>query len=112
MKTIKDLTKEQAIEIAKLIYPFNETVIGEYDFHYQPYDSTWLDDAREFVQVKFRGITFGNTVDELMLHININLDCWFYYCRNNGAHSLPTRNQHAIQKKFIEWEIEPNYEKY
>ena len=78
MKTIKDLTKEQAIEIAKLIYPYSDVVEGDYDFHYQPHDRTWFEDAREFVRLTFKGITFGDKVDNLMLEINKNLDCWFY----------------------------------
>lgn len=110
MKILKDLTKEQTIEIAKLIYPFSDTIEGEYDFTYQQYDPMWYEDAREFVRLKFRGIAFGDTVDNLMLIINKNLDCWFYYCRPDGAHSLPSINQHAIQKKFIKWGIEPNYD--
>jgi hypothetical protein len=107
---IKDLTKEQTIEIAKLIYPFSDTVEGEYEFSYQPYDPTWYEDAREYVQLKFKGVTFGTTIDTLIFQINKNLDCWFYYSRDS-MYTLPSRNQHAIQKKFIEWGIEPDYTK-
>jgi ABC-type phosphate transport system substrate-binding protein len=111
---LKDLTKEQVIEIAKLIYSFwdeyeKDFPNQEIKFTYQPYDATWYEDAREYVMLEFKGYTFGDTVDNLMLQINKNLDVWFYYCRENGAHDLPSRNQHAVQKKFIEWGIEPDY---
>ena len=107
MKRIKDLTKEQVIEIAKLIYPWD--IDSEFEFEYQPYDPSWFQDAREYVQLKFKGITFGETVDTLILQINKNLDCWFYYSRDY-MHTLPSSNQAAVQRKFIEWGIEPNYE--
>jgi len=110
MKTIKDLTKEQVIEISKLIYPFFDTVEGEYEYYYQPYDPSWYEDAREYVQLKFRGVTTGDTVDTLILQISQNLDCWFYYSRDY-MHHLPSRNQCAVQRQFIEWGIEPNYER-
>jgi len=106
---LKDLTKEQTIEIAQLIYPFSDDVKSDYVFHYQPYNKEWFEDAREYVRLTFRGVTFGDTVDDLVLDINKNLDCWFYYSRKDGLHTLPSRNQHAVQKKFIEWNIEPNY---
>ena len=106
---LKDLTKEQAIEIAQLIYLFSDDVKSDYDFHYQPYNREWYEDAREFTIIEFRGVTFGDTVDNLRLEINKNLDCWFYYSREDGLHTLPSRNQHAVQKKFIEWGFEPDY---
>ena len=111
MKKLKDLTKEQAIEIAKLIHPFSDEVKTNYKFHYQPYDKSWFEDAREFVTLEFKGITFGNTIDNLIIEINKNLDCWFYYIRESGYHTLPSRNQSAVQRKFIEWEFEPDYTK-
>lgn len=109
MKRLKDITKEQAIEIAKLIYPFSDGVKGEYDFTYQPYDPTWYEDAREFVRLKFRGVTFGDTVDNIILDIEKNFDCWLNYSRPDGLHILPTRNQYAIHKQFIDWGFEPDY---
>jgi hypothetical protein len=106
---LKDLTKEQTIEIAKLIYPFK--IENDFEFHYQPYDETWMDDAREFVELKFNGIVFGDKAYPLRLEILPNLDCWFYYIKfdekigYNVSHSLPSRNQHKIQKLFIKWGI-------
>lgn len=106
---LKDLTKEQAIEIAQLIYPFHNEVHSNYSFYHQPYDLSWYSDAREYVRLLFRGITFGDTQDDLILEITPTLDCWFYYSRKDGLHTLPSRNQHAVQKKFIEWGFEPDY---
>lgn len=108
---LKDLTKEQAIEIVLLIYPFSADVKSDYEFHYQPYDPTWYEDAREYVRVSFKGITFGDTVDDIILEINSIFDCWLYYSRKDGLHTIPNRNQHAAQKKFIEWGAEPDYTK-
>lgn len=110
---IKDLTKEQAIEIAKLIYGYEESYLkncikSDFEFEYQPYDHTWYEDAREYARVTFMGIVFGNTTEKIMLEINTNLDCYLYYCRADGAHSLGSRNQYKIQNKFKEWNIEPN----
>lgn len=109
MKRLSDLTEEQAIEIAKLIYPYFGEMETEYEFQYQQYDPSWFEDARECARVKFKGITFGNKVDKLMMEIDKNLSCWFYYCREDGVHDLPTHNQCAIQRKFIEWGFEPDY---
>lgn len=109
MKKLKDITKDQAIEIAKLIYPFFDDLKTDYDFHYQPYDKVWLEDAREFVRLRFRGFIFGDRVEDLMIEITKTLDCWFYYIRDDGTHHLPSRNQCAVQRKFIEWGIEPDY---
>ena len=111
MKTIKDLTEKQAIEIVKLIYPHPDWVKSDYKFKYQPFDPTWYEDAKEYVRVSFRGITFGDTVDNLILEINSNLNCSLYYSRKDGLHGGGCPNQHQIHKKFIEWDIEPNKNK-
>lgn len=107
MKTIKNLTPEQAIEIAKLIYPFPECVKSEYKFKYQPYDSSWYEDAREYIRVEWDGILAADKVVPLFIEINTNLDCYCYYSTAKGAERMPLRNQNSIQKKFIEWDIEP-----
>jgi hypothetical protein len=111
MKKLKDLTKEQAIEIVQLIYPFSADVKSDYDFHYQAYNPEWYEDAREYVRVSFKGITFGNTVDNIILEITSILDCWMYYSREDGLHTIPNRNQYKVQSKFIEWGFEPDYTK-
>ena len=123
---LKDLTKEQIIEIVHLVYPFSDWIKSEVKVKYQPYDETWLDDAQEYQFAKFEAITFGDKIDTYRLWIYPTLDLEFDAIRtkienmtesqkaNNktGAVSLgrfPIRNQHMIQRKFIEWGIEPEH---
>lgn len=132
MKTLKDLTKEQVIEITKLVYPFKDWIKSEIEVIYQPYDETWLDDAQEYWFVKFDGITFGDKVDTYRLWIYPSLDLEFDAIRKNPDNfteenkmkiigsgkeqmvmlgSFPLRNQYLTQKKFMEWNIEPVFER-
>ncbi len=112
---LKDLTQEQAIEIAKLCYNFDKGIKSDFEFHYQPYNETWLDDAREFVTVIFQGIIFADKVYKVKLEIHSNLDCYLFYLDKDKRTELPfpvyqligCNNQHKIQKKFIEWNISP-----
>ncbi len=101
--TIKDLTNEQSIEIAKLVFGKPDWIKSDFDVKYQPYDANMYEDAREVVSVFFNAFTFGETIDKIMAEINPSLDCFVFYCRPDGAHSLPTRNQKSIQEKFREW---------
>ena len=111
---MKDLTKEQAIQIVKLIYPFEKGFKSEFKFHYQPYDEAWMDDAREFISVTFKGTVFADKVYPLKLEILPNLDCYVFYLdfdkkiNQKVYYSLPSRNQHEIQKLFIKWGIKSN----
>lgn len=110
MKVLKDLTREQAIQIAKLIYDFDKGIKSDFDFTYQPYDETWLDDAREYIQVKFNGIVFADKVYPLILEINPSLDCDLYYLEDDPKgfkcmKLIGCRNQNQIQKLFIKWGI-------
>ena len=105
------MSKEQAIEIAKLVYPWTEPET-EFDFHYQPYDESWYRDAREYVRVNFKGIVFADKVYPLKMEIDVQLNVWFMYEKKKIGDvgymdSLPTRNQKKIQDKFREWGIEP-----
>ena len=132
MKKLKDLSKEQVIEIVKLVYPFEDWIKSEIEVVYQPYDVSWYEDAAEYWFAKFDGYTFGDKIDTYRLWIHPNLNVEFDVFRdklenftekdkteitskNNKPFVLlghfPIRNQHKIQKKFIEWEIEPEYEK-
>lgn len=109
MLKIKNITAEQAIEIAKLIYPEKWVVEGvpTYEFSYQPYDPSWFEDAAEIVIVDFVGVIAGNTTGRLRLEIHAGLDCTFRHIPEKGKTgfgSLGVTNQHAIQKKFLEWE--------
>ena len=101
---LKDLTKEQAIEIAKLVYGFPDYIKSDFEVKYQPYDVTMYEDAREVMSIFFDAITFGDNVDKIMIEICPSLNCWAYYCRDM-AYSLPTRNQKLTQEKFKEWNL-------
>lgn len=104
---IKDLTKEQCIEIAKLAYPFPEA-ITDYEFKYQPYDKEWYSDAREFVRLSFKAPVFGDRVKNLMIEINTNLDTYMFYWNGKVNDTLPINNQYKIFQKFIELGVEPH----
>jgi len=135
MKTIKDITKEQAIEIAKMIWNFDDAVKSDYEFNY--FDGNYgtftkADDADITVKFDFETEFDKKTnsmkdkrIGKMFVHIHPNLDCsigefvFIEYGKhqqnetNNGYwkhdHSYPVRNQNAVQKKFIEWGIEPEY---
>lgn len=123
-----ELTKEQVLEIVRLVYPFDKLNLSDLKILYQEFDPSWLEDADEYIQVNFNGITFGNKIDEYRLIINKNLDLYLDVIRRNpdnftekdklnliqsskGDYVLlgyfPIRNQHEIHKNFIEWDVAP-----
>lgn len=124
IKTIKDLTRDQAIEIAKLLYPFDD-IKSEIETHYQPYDASWFDDAREYYFIKFNGFSFGDKIDTYRIWIYPDLDVLVDLFRDNPLNftekdkkeiisnkfvllgHLPVRNQYKIQEKFRKWKIKP-----
>lgn len=113
---IKDLTKEQVIELSKLIHPYpsdiEKEIKQEYIFKYQSEMPSNMDNSEgevERVELYWKANTFADTIDKVRLTIYANLDCYWSYLRSNGAHSLPTNNQHKIQKKFIQWKLKPKY---
>lgn len=129
VKLLKDLTQEQVIEIAKLVYPFHDWIKSDFEVKYQPFDESWGRDAEEFWFVKFEAITFADKVDTYRLWIYPTLDLEFDAIRTKLANmtpkqkgeivgdnivllgTFPIRNQHLIQKKFIEFGIEPQQQK-
>jgi hypothetical protein len=120
MKKLKDLTKEQAIEIAKLIYPFPDWIKSDFNFFYHPYKApdNWDNEGiTEEVLVTFKGFTTGEKIEDIHLNIYTNLDCVLgcFELKNSKywshKYSLMVRNQHAVQKKFIDWGFEPDYTK-
>lgn len=108
---IKEITPDQAFEIAKMVYGFPEWIKSDFKFEYQPYDESMYEDAAELVRVCFDAIVFADKTEKITLIIDVQLNCWLHFVRNKGgnivAESLPSRNQHAVQKKFIEWGFEP-----
>src|ERR1039458_2577213 len=115
MKTIKDLTKEQVIEIANLIHSnlseLDKSIEQDYKFKYQPFCfHATLSMRSELVHLYWKVNTFADTIDTVRLTICSNLDCYWGYIRSDGENSLPTNNQCKIQKKFIEWDIHDSSE--
>ena len=115
MKRISDITREQAVIIAKLAYIAESITSSDEEFHFQycPYNKG---DAAEYIFVKFYAITFGNRVDMIRFWIHPNLNCDIDYYRDNkdGSSSmdrLPLRNQWEIFQKFQEWDIVPTKDK-
>lgn len=126
MKKIKDLTHDQVIEIANLVYPSTDLIRSEMIVRYQPYDESWLNDAREYWLIKFDGITFGDKIDTYRLWIYPNLNLEFDAIRTNPKNmteeqkletvsgifflgTFPIRNQYLIQRNFMEWGINPEF---
>jgi hypothetical protein len=107
---LKDITKAQAIEIAKLVYGFPDWITSDkFEFKYQPYDETWYEDACELVRINFEAIVFGETSYKIQVEILTNLNCVVYYL-DGHLKFLPVRNQYLTQKKFQEYGIEPTFE--
>ncbi len=126
MKTLKDITEKQAIEIAKIIWDFDDLIKSEPIFKY--FDGNYGTFTRsddEDITVTFDFESFHEKrIGKMFVHIHPNLDCSigeFEFVSdtrtptesNKGywkhRHSYPVRNQNAVQKMFIELEIEPMY---
>lgn len=106
---LKDLTKEQAIELAILSYDSNG-FYSEFEFKYQPEIKSSFENSEgysESVQVTFNGATFGTIVDKLRFVIYSNLNCNIGYLRKDGEHLIPLRNQYEIFKLLRDWDIKP-----
>jgi len=105
---LKDLTKEQTIEIAKLAYSSPE-LMTDFKFLYQPYDESMYEDASEEIMLRFDAPVFGDTISKLMLIIIPNFSVFMYYWnpKTNINEYLPVRNQYKIFQKFVEWGVEP-----
>lgn len=101
------MTREQAIIIAKILYDDESLVRSDYTFEYQPYDPSWYEDAREYVRLIWEGVTFGETVDTLIMEIDNNFNVYFFYSRKDGLHNLGVGNQHKIHRQLIKWNCEP-----
>lgn len=109
MKTIKDLTIEQAREIAHLLSPPPFRVMGKFEMKYQVYEEDMYEDARELIIIKYESYTFGDKIEPIVVHIDTLLNCWVFYLREM-LHSLPTRNQYEVQKRFRNWGFMPKDE--
>lgn len=113
MKTIKDLTSEEVIEIAKLTYGFPDWIKSDFELQYSPHKERDEFNLEEFENVvcKFKAYTFGETIDTIRVTIYSNLDVTIGYLRpNTGEDSLPVRNQYKVQKLLMESQITPKYD--
>jgi len=136
IKRFKDITKEQAIEIAKLTFGVvkpedaYEKLIKS-DFEFKVFDGNYdtfqdVRDADVCVQFDFENLAEMKSFDRMFVHIYPTLDVSigsFEFIKrskpskvNEGInkdgfwkhkHNYPVRKQHEVQKKFIEWKIEP-----
>ena len=113
--TIRELTREQAIEIAKTIFPWPDMMTNIQSVFY-PYVEEHYEDAREFVKILFDGPAMGDWTYHHMIEIHPNLDC-ICYMKRMGKNDdqkeylwelLSTRSQRAVQMKFMEWGIVPS----
>lgn len=124
MKRLKDITKEQAIEIAKMIWGFDEFIKSKPTFTYFNGNyGDYTEKESEDITVTFDFDTFPEKkIGKMFVCIYPNLDCNiaefdFIPSENpknenskgywSHKRSYPVRNQNAVQKKFIEWGIEP-----
>jgi hypothetical protein len=115
---LKELTNEHARQVAELLYPFPDAIKGEMNFNYQPYDPSWHRDAMEYFFISFMSAMFGGKkMYKIRIWIFPDLDCEIdYYDDSKEKISdklcgrLPVRDQHKIQKLFMDWGLEPDYE--
>lgn len=113
---LKNLSKEQAIEIAKLAYRKCEWIQSEFDFKYIPYEASDVskqiyEDTPEMVQVFFNAFTFGEKIEKIRVIIYANLDISLNIIRNNPFNliTIEISNQYKIVERFINWGVEPKY---
>jgi len=115
MKTINDLTEEQAIEIAKLLFPY--IIVGEYEFRRSTgYNKTgnteWYDYNDDCIIVNALYVDVHGQRRQLRCWILKNLDCRvdLWEPESGEIMRLPVRNQYVVQGLFKKMEIEPEYE--
>lgn len=117
MKTILDLTTDQAIEIAKLIYPFPGEM-EKIQVVKHPYFREHYEDAREFIRIHFVAPVMADRKFTIKVEISANLDCFMSYEKSEPCgddkirqwnETLPNVNQYEVQKRFREWKIFPSH---
>ncbi len=115
MKTINDLTEEQAIEIAKLLFPY--IIVGEYEFRRSSgYNKTgnteWYDYNDDCIIVNALYVDVHGQRRQLRCWILKNLDCRVDLLEPESGKitRLPVRNQFVVQGLFKNMDIEPEYE--
>lgn len=108
MKTIKDITHDQAIVIGKLAYGIPEWIQSEIDSKYVPETD---EDNIEFYSITFDAYSFGDKIDRYRVMIMPNLDLSVSIVREQESTpyliTIIPRNQCKIQNQFREWNIYP-----
>ena len=100
---LKDLTKEQAIEIAKLSFYDPNWIKSDFDVNYWPYIPEHYGDAREYVSVAFEAYFIGDKTTKYKVEISPELNVWVWYLQEKSLHMIGVHNQRKIQKKFTEF---------
>lgn len=100
---IKDLTKEQAIEIVKLAFYDPNWIKTDFDFLYQPYIPEHYEDAREYIFLTFEAYFVGDKTTKYKVEISPELNVWMWHLENDTYHTMGIHNQRLIQQKFTEF---------
>lgn len=102
---IKELTKDQGIEIAKLAFGQPDWIKSDFDFQYQPYIEEHYEDAREYVSIIFEAYFVGELTTKYKIEISPKFDVWLWYLdiKSEVYHPLGIVNQRLIQQKFSEF---------
>lgn len=109
---LKDLTKEQAIEIAILAYRGKGLIRSEITFNYYPFIPSdtkrgIYKDMEEFIAINFDAYTIGEQIESIKIRIysNLNIDMHIFKCNGGFPEIIPlsVSNQFLIFKKLQEW---------
>ena len=118
-RKFRNIRSQEAISIAKLIFPFPDLVHSKMNFNFCGQDPDGIENDMECVNVKFDAEVAGK-IEKIKVIISPNLDCSSQYMQvdffdvNSPGYmkyyqweSLPLRNQYYVQSKFIEWGYTP-----
>lgn len=108
---LRDMTREQAIELVTLAYPEVKDAKSRPSFGYGP----GKDEFPGCVSSNFKMEQFDEVRFELRFNLDVTLMSWcksdspdmFYYRGNPAAKHMRIRNQFAIQTKLMEWGYKP-----
>lgn len=114
MNKLKDITRKQAIEIAKLAYGnIPDGIQSDFEFKYSPgqvmdHTKGIYEDSPEAIHVFFDAFTFGTRIENIRLIIFKDLNCSLNILRLKDKPldiiTINVSNQYEIQKKLREWD--------
>ncbi len=107
-----DMTREQALEITDLAFPFSEYITSEpKEFKYFNGDfGQWIDKAEETAFVKFRSLMpgYSHNIETIIVRFSPCLSIHVSIVDEKGHKlTLTAHNQYQIQQKFNYWKILP-----